>query len=357
MLKAEKLFKINKALIPIVICALLIIPISANNFVTMLDHGLYYTSTTAEPNLINNTNGAGETISTITGLVPMWALDSYELGKTYTFTFRCSLDKDIQLSTKSAINTSHSKLTGVTKTAKLDKAYKSAEYNTETRELTFTVKLNTDITDLGGYPIYIYYYQLISTSVSNITTNGWSTSVETDPGGSEYIQDLINEVAQIRQNDENYYSSALETLDSIKTGIDQMPGEISTVLEQHDQQNKHEASTEGNDNINQATSALTNALPIASISDAITPLITACSYNGITSVWSFPALKIPAINGLFGEMQLSEQQNFDLCAYADQYIPDELLSIIRAVMTILLIVWAIREVMNLLSHLLGGGDG
>ena len=187
-------------------------------------------------------------------------------------------------------------------------------------------------------------------------TNGWSTEVEKDEGGSDYIQSLIDEVATIRQNDETYHSNALEVLDGIKSGIDGMPGEIKDVLEQHDQQVKQEANTEGNDNINQATSALTNALPVASISDAIAPLVTACGYNGITSVWSFPAMKIPAIAGLFEEIQLNEVQNFDLCSYADQYIPDELLTLIRSITTVLLIVWAIREIMSLLSGMLGGGD-
>ena len=166
----------------------------------------------------------------------------------------------------------------------------------------------------------------------------------------------MDEVAKIRQDNETYHSNALQALDQIKTGIDNMPENIANVLDQHDAKNKQEANTEGNDNINQATSALTNALPVASISDAIAPLVTACGYNGITSVWSFPAMKIPAIAGLFEEIQLNEVQNFDLCDYAEQYIPDELLTLIRSITTVLLIVWAIREIMSLLSGLLGGGD-
>lgn len=352
----KKIGRLNSIIFTIAICFLLILPVSAQ-YIGMLDHNLYYNTVNSFPSMLYETGGAGEQIPSATGLTAMWALDSYDPGKTYTFEFKCILNRnDITLGTKKYLNLSHSPELFIDSTS-LSKAYYSIEFNSDTRELKFIVKVNTDLTDLGGFPIYLYLYQALSTKYLSITTNGWATYAEVDAGGSEYIQNLVDEVAQMRENDETYYSSALQTLDEIKTGIDQIPGEISTVLEQHDQQNKQEASTEGNDNINQATSALTNALPIASISDAITPLITACSYNGITSVWSFPALKIPAIQGLFGEMQLSEQQNFDLCAYADQYIPDELLSIIRAVMTILLIVWAIREVMNLLSHLLGGGDG
>lgn len=360
MLKTEKIGKITSVFVSIAICALLILPVSAQ-FVDMLDYGLYYTKDNDIYTLVYS-GGAGVQMQDVVSIVPMWALDSYELGTTYTFTFTCSITKwlyeDIDTN-NICINLSHSPKITVSNQEQLSSAYRSISYDYTNNKITCTVKLNTDISDLGGYPVYIYLYAPLSAgkTYAGVTSNSWGTYAEVDSGGTEYIQSLVDEVTQIRQNDEAFYSSALQTLDEIKTGIDQMPGEIATVLEQHDQQTKQEASTEGNDNINQATSALTNALPIASISDAISPLITACSYNGITSVWSFPALKIPAIQGLFGEMQLSEQQNFDLCAYADQYIPDELLSIIRAVMTILLIVWAIREVMNLLSHLLGGGDG
>lgn len=355
MLK-KKIGRLNSFIVSITIFSLLTLPVSAQ-YISMLDYNLYYNTGSSFPALLYETGGAGQQLPATTGLTAMWAIDSYELGKTYTFEFNCKLNrKDITLGSKKYLNLSHSSSSSVNSTT-LSKAYYSAEFNSSTGELKFTVKVNTDLTDLGGFPVYLYLYQALSTQYLAITTNSWVIYAEVDAGGSEYIQTLVDEVAQMRENDENYYSSALQTLDEIKTGIDQIPGEISTVLEQHDQQQKQEANSEGNDNINQATSALTNALPIASISDAIKPLITACSYNGITSVWTFPSLKIPAIQGLFGEIQLSEQQNFDLCAYADQYIPDELLSIIRAAMTILLIVWAIREVMNLLSNLLGGGDG
>lgn len=360
MLKAEKIGRLTSAFVSIAICALFILPVSAQ-YVDMLDHGLYYTNS-YYPYTLKDSGGAGSGISDSVSLVPMWALDGYDMGKTYTFVFSCTLASGVyNRINKSGIylNTSNKPRTSVVQAEHLSKAYRSISYDTSSKTITFTVKLNTDIVDLGGYPIYIYFYAPFTdgTNFVTVTTNSWSTYVETDAGGSQYVQDLVDIVGQMKQNNENYYSNALEVLDSIKSGVDNLPENIHDVLTQVDKEEKSEASTEGNDNITQATSALTNALPIASIKDAITPLITACSYNGITSVWSFPALKIPAIQGLFGEMQLSEQQNFDLCAYADQYIPDELLSIIRAVMTILLIVWAIREVMNLLSHLLGGGDG
>lgn len=352
--------KVIIAVAVVVLACVAVMPVSAA-YVDMLDHGLYFSpdNYSSGDARIYDSGGAGTYTGTVHAWVPMWALDSYEPGKTYTMEFSCVVPAGVNVSFNyEYIVLQHENVNVLPLEADLPKAYHSASFDQSTGKLTFVVKFNTDVSDLGGYPVYIYLYSVVNSQIYNkMITNQWSTSVETDSGGSQYIQDLVDEVATIRQNDETYHSNALEVLDGIKSGIDGMPNEIKNVLEQHDQQQKQEANTEGNDNINQATSALTNALPVASISDAIAPLVTACGYNGITSVWSFPAMKIPAIAGLFDEIQLNEVQNFDLCAYAQQYIPDELLQVIRAIMTIMLIVWAIREVQGLFSHLLGGGDG
>lgn len=187
---------------------------------------------------------------------------------------------------------------------------------------------------------YIFVQQEFVLQYLSIWSNNWGFSAEYDPDQSYYMDQIAADVAQIKQDNENFYSNAPEI--------------IKNALSDHDQDVKTEASTEGNDNITEATSALTDALPIASISDALAPLVTACSYNGTKSIWTFPELSIPAISGLFGEMKLSEKQDFDLTEYAELYIPDQLLTLIRAVTTLLLIIWAIKECQSLFDNLLGG---
>lgn len=142
-----------------VLYTVLCFPVSAN-FVDMLDHGLYYTNSYYPYDLIDS-GGAGDGIRDSVSLVPMWALDSYELGKTYTFVFRCSLSKSVyDHINKSGIylNTSKNKRTSVVLGEHLSKAYRSISYDDTKKEVTFTVKLNTDIVDLGGFPIYLYFY-------------------------------------------------------------------------------------------------------------------------------------------------------------------------------------------------------
>ena len=168
---------------------------------------------------------------------------------------------------------------------------------------------------------------------------GQGVGVYYDPGGSNYE----------------------EILQMINSNVENLPDRIKEVLEKHDQDVKNESSTEGNDKIDQAINALKNAIPVSSVKDAITPLMTACNYEGTNSVWTFPSITIPAIPGLFDEMKLSEEQSFDLSTYADEYIPETLLQLVRYLMTAGLILFAIKELMSIISQIFGGsgsgGDG
>lgn len=96
-----------------------------------------------------------------------------------------------------------------------------------------------------------------------------------------------------------------------------------------------------------------NALPVSAVKDAITPIITACGYNGTDSKWQFPAMSIPAIPGLFEEIPLTEAQDIDLTAYATLYIPETLLMLVRSLLTAGLIMFAIKELMSLAGSIFG----
>lgn len=164
---------------------------------------------------------------------------------------------------------------------------------------------------------------------------GQGVGVYYDPGGSNYE----------------------EILQMINSNVENLPDRIKEVLEKHDQDVKNESSTEGNDKIDQAINALKNAIPVSSVKDAITPLMTACNYEGTNSVWTFPSITIPAIPGLFDEMKLSDEQSFDLSTYADEYIPETLLQLVRYLMTAGLILFAIKELMSIISQIFGGSGG
>lgn len=206
-------------------------------------------------------------------------------------------------------------------------------------EKSIKIHLYWNHTTAEYYGATLALSQMFYINSGGIKSIGQGVGVYYDPGGSNY-EEILN---LINQNVEN------------------LPSKIKQVLEEHDQDVKNEMSTDGNDKIDQAINALKNAIPVSSVKDAITPLMTACNYEGTNSVWTFPSITIPAIPGLFDEMKLSDEQSFDLSTYADEYIPDTLLQLVRYLMTAGLILFAIKELMSIISQIfggsIGGGDG
>lgn len=205
-----------------------------------------------------------------------------------------------------------------------------------------------------SYKIHLYYNSAITDYYSatiqlaqefyckgsgTVNWVGQGVGVYYDPGGNNYE----------------------EILQLINQNVENLPSKIKQVLEQNNEDIKSEASTEGAGRVEQAKEALQNALPVSAVKDAITPIITACGYNGTDSKWQFPAISIPAIPGLFDEIPLTEAQDIDLTAYATLYIPETLLMLVRSLLTAGLIMFAIKELMSLAGSIFGdehkGGAG
>lgn len=338
-----------------VLYTILCFPVSAQ-YIGLLDYNLYYhNQTTKFPSLLFEIDGAGGNIPNKSeGLTSMWAIDSYEPGKTYTFEFKCTLDTDIiEFGTKKYLNLSHSPQTSVNSTT-IEKVYHSVEFNSSTRELKFTVKLNTDITDLGGYPVYLYLFQQIKEPGKSVTTNGWGVYAEEDSGGEDYVQSIVDEVSQMRQNDETFYSSALQTLQEIKKNGDELPENIRQILKERDQSEKQEGQTQTEEGITSITDSLTNVIPVNSIIDSIKPLYNACTYEGTQSLWTMPGITLPQIAGVMEETTVSTDIQFDMVQFADRYIPDSLLSLIRSVNGTGIVVFSVYEVISLINQVITG---
>lgn len=220
---------------------------------------------------------------------------------------------------------------------KLDKQLGSVE---KVGDKSFKIHLYWNSTVTGFYSATIQLaQQFFSKNTGTVNWVGQGVGVYYDPGGSNY-EEILN---LINQNVEN------------------LPSRIKQVLEKHDEELKSEASTEGAGRVEAAKEALQNALPVSAVKDAISPIITACGYNGTDSKWQFPAMSIPAIPGLFDEIPLTEAKDIDLTAYATLYIPETLLMLVRSLLTAGLIMFAIKELMSLAGSIFGdehkGGTG
>lgn len=197
-----------------------------------------------------------------------------------------------------------------------------------------------------SYKIHLYYnanisgfysatiqlaQEFLSKGSGTVKWMGQGVGVYYDPGGSNYE----------------------EILQLINQNVENLPSKIKQVLEKNNEDIKSEASKEGSGRVKQAKEALQNALPVSAVKDAITPIITACGYNGTESKWQFPAMSIPAIPGLFDEIPLTEAQDIDLTEYATLYIPETLLMLVRSLLTAGLIMFAIKELMSLAASIFG----
>lgn len=332
-------------------------PISAK-YADMYDWGMYYGVTGGGGTLHENTQGAGGTISNCNLIVPYWAFDTLEADTTYTLTFSFITTDDVII--KMPNNSTY--LTGAryNYSSMPIKFGDGTKFDTATvsrvddgKKVTYTVKFNTSLIKNITYPIYIYIGQNLKSSM-NVKTNGWAFSTEYDPDATKYIQQLVEEVANMRTENSTYYSNALQVLDNIKSGVDstntkldEMPQKVEDVLDKQATEEKTEATNKGNEVIDKATEALQNVIPYTSLLDAIQPIKQAASYTGTVSVWTLPSITIPKITGVMDETEIMSEKSFDLTSYADQFIPDTLLSVIRAVNTVGLILFAVYEVIRL----------
>ena len=272
-----------------------------------------------------------------------WALSGVSSEYTYDCWIQLSFNDSVSDSilsitsnTSSYYSTSNSELwyflSGGGTWSRLTKQLGSIE---KVSDKSFKIHLywNSSVSEFYSATIQLAQ-EVVSSGSGSVKWMGQGVGVYYDPGGSNYE----------------------EILQMINSNVENLPDRIKEVLEKHDQDVKNESSTEGNDKIDQAINALKNAIPVSSVKDAITPLMTACNYEGTNSVWTFPSITIPAIPGLFNEMKLSEEQSFDLSTYADEYIPETLLQLVRYLMTAGLILFAIKELMSIISQIFGGSD-
>lgn len=351
---SEKKSIVYKILIVISVVSLSIMPISAV-YDDMYDWGMYYLVSGGGNTLHKNLDGAGGTMSACTAIVPYWAFETLEADTTYTLTFSCTTNQLSLLPQGNYITKAHYKSQSMPSTFKGGSEMSTATVSriTEGKKVTYTVMFNTKLLDGLTYPIYIYFGQNVNGN-ADITTNGWSFSAEYDPDASQYLSSILEKVEQMEQNQTNFYTNAQQTLDAIKQNSDELPNDIKQILNERDQQEKQEGQTQTEEGITNITDSLTNVIPVNSIIDSIKPLYNACTYEGTQSLWTLPGITLPQIDGVMEESTISTDIQFDMVQFADKYIPESLLSLIRSVNGTGIVVFSVYEVISLINQVITG---
>lgn len=117
----------------------------------------------------------------------------------------------------------------------------------------------------------------------------------------------------------------------------------------------NEAVTGGQDSVgsavNDSAAGVTNGF--GSFIQSMSTTDTACS-------WTFPKVSIPAIAGVIDEIELIEEQPIDFSSVFN-FIPSDIMTIIQALTTVVLIIFCIKELYGTISYVLTlnskGGNG
>ncbi len=145
-----------------------------------------------------------------------------------------------------------------------------------------------------------------------------------------------------------------EDLSNIQEGIDEgfsnVSGELeegfSNLLEQPEQE-KQEAGNTGNNALDSILGGVDDKSP--GVINAFSSLVSALSYNGTEAKWQVPPIKIPAINGLWDEIVLSDNVEIDFNYWIDK-IPPIIITLSQALTTIAFIIYCFKELYDIISY-------
>lgn len=144
--------------------------------------------------------------------------------------------------------------------------------------------------------------------------------------------------------------------DKITQNNDKNTDKIIDNQNQLQENEKNEAESSGQGSVDEISGAIEDKS--AGFVSAISNLVGSMNYNGTACAWSFPAIKLPAIDGVMAETQLTEEMPIDFEFWVNK-IPSNILLLIRSILTIALIGYCFKELYGTISYVLtlkGGGN-
>lgn len=147
-----------------------------------------------------------------------------------------------------------------------------------------------------------------------------------------------------------------DKLDDLGDKQDLTNEKLDAVLQQPEQE-KQEADGSGNE----AVDGLTSVIPADNdgVIAALRNLSAAMSYTGTECKWKFPALYIPAIDGVTPRIDLTSEKDINFTEWIDA-MPTDAIEVVRIIATIALILYCFKELYSLIKYILtmkGGGGG
>ena len=193
-------------------------------------------------------------------------------------------------------------------------------------------------------------------NTSTITTGDYTICYGEDKIICERLDSIVSLLQQQNANTDKITSNADKNASNIQSNDDKNTQAIIDNQNQLAEQEKTETQNSGNNSVNDVSGSVPDKS--AGMLSALQSLSNAVSYTGTTAKWTFPQMYIPAISGVTDRINLNPEMEIDFSYWINQ-IPQDIRTIISALATIGLVIFAFKELYGLISYVLtlkGGGN-
>lgn len=170
-----------------------------------------------------------------------------------------------------------------------------------------------------------------------------------------YLKSVDSKMSGVQEQLDELYALSDKMLSEQKESNTWLE-KIFNYLNESEERQKEQATQQGNNSVSQGTSSIEDKG--AGFVDSMGGLVSSMSYTGTECAWTFPQVKMPAIEGVMEERVLIEEQPIDFTRWINA-IPAPILLLIQSVLTMGLIVYCFKELYGTISYVLtlrGGGS-
>ncbi len=176
------------------------------------------------------------------------------------------------------------------------------------------------------------------------------TNFEVVYGGNiQLVTDVNSILNKLESNNVEIIQAQKDNANQIQQNQNENTDKIIDNQNQLQQNEKNEAETKGQESIDNVSGAIDDKS--TGFISSITSLVASMSYEGTACAWSFPALKLPAIEGVMPEYQLTEEKPIDFEFWVNK-IPSNILLLVRSLLTVALIAYCFKELYSTISYVL-----
>lgn len=189
------------------------------------------------------------------------------------------------------------------------------------------------------------YLQVQVTETPPPETEPTEPTTPIDPGGDDSgVSDKLDDVQQ-------GLDDVQQSVDRVEDKVDQLPGQIGDSIQDALEQEKEQAKNEGDAGANEVIDLIPN--PSTDFLPVFNNLVSVLRYEGTAAVLTLPEISIPAIPGVFSKIHLLDSQQINFEPYID-LIPETLLALVRAIFDAAIVLFCVRELIDLIGSALTG---